>query len=170
MRFDVAVDTRHGLIDAPLQRADARLKIVFTLGLVVAIVATPLGAWRGLAAEGLLVAFLVGVSGVPPADLGRRWLGYAVLFGFLTLTVAPGRPERAEMGLGLVAFSLLVKDSRAFLATTELRGRTAIRVCFANWRTTSADVEEIVRSLNADGSRAAGGSGSRKAAAELAPT
>jgi glutamate/tyrosine decarboxylase-like PLP-dependent enzyme len=36
---------------------------------------------------------------------------------------------------------------RAFLASTRLRGRVAIRFCFVNWRTTAADVEEVVRLL-----------------------
>ncbi len=33
---------------------------------------------------------------------------------------------------------------RAFLSSTRLRGRVAIRFCFVNWRTTTADVEEVV--------------------------
>ena len=37
---------------------------------------------------------------------------------------------------------------RAFLSSTSLRGRVAIRFCFINWRTTTADVEEVVRLLH----------------------
>ncbi|HKA05741.1 MAG TPA: aminotransferase class V-fold PLP-dependent enzyme [Gemmataceae bacterium] len=33
---------------------------------------------------------------------------------------------------------------RAFLSSTRLRGAFAIRMCFINWRTTAADVDEIV--------------------------
>jgi glutamate/tyrosine decarboxylase-like PLP-dependent enzyme len=36
---------------------------------------------------------------------------------------------------------------RAFLSTTRLRGRVALRMCFVNWRTTAADVEEVVGRL-----------------------
>lgn len=46
--------------------------------------------------------------------------------------------------------SLLValRDSgRAFLSSTKLRGAFAIRMCFVNWRTTAADVDEIVELL-----------------------
>jgi len=36
---------------------------------------------------------------------------------------------------------------RAFLSTTRLRGAFAIRMCFINWRTSSADVDEVIRLL-----------------------
>lgn len=36
---------------------------------------------------------------------------------------------------------------RAFLSSTRLHGRFALRMCFINWRTTSRDVEEIVSLL-----------------------
>ena len=42
---------------------------------------------------------------------------------------------------------------RAFATTTRLNGRTALRVCFVNWRTTAADVEEVVRLLTEIGVR-----------------
>ena len=38
-------------------------------------------------------------------------------------------------------------SGRAFLSTTKLNGKTALRLCFVNWRTTAADVDEIVRML-----------------------
>jgi aromatic-L-amino-acid decarboxylase len=50
----------------------------------------------------------------------------------------------------------LEKTGRAFLATTRLGGRTPLRYCFVNWRTTTADVEEIVSTLSAIGGRLAG--------------
>lgn len=41
-----------------------------------------------------------------------------------------------------------VRDSgRAFLSSTRLNDRVALRFCFVNWRTTAGDVEEIVRLL-----------------------
>jgi cobalt/nickel transport system permease protein len=103
--------------DAPLQRLDPRWKLIATLLYVLAVVATPIGWWRLLAAEGLLLAFLIGVSGVSPRQLAMRWLGFLVLFGFLTLMVAPARPERREYGLAVVVCAILVKDALAFLAT-----------------------------------------------------
>jgi aromatic-L-amino-acid decarboxylase len=36
-------------------------------------------------------------------------------------------------------------SGRAFLSSTRLHGRVAVRLCFVNWRTTAADVEEVVR-------------------------
>ena len=38
----------------------------------------------------------------------------------------------------------LLRTGRAFLSTTRLNRQTTLRFCFVNWRTTAADVEEIV--------------------------
>ena len=66
---------RLGNTDGLLQLLDARLKLLATLAFVVGVVATPVGWWGLLAAEGLVLTFLIGLSGVPPRDLLRRWLG-----------------------------------------------------------------------------------------------
>jgi hypothetical protein len=42
-------------------------------------------------------------------------------------------------------------EGRAFLSSTRLGGRVALRLCFVNWRTTAADVEEVVQRLEALG-------------------
>ncbi len=47
----------------------------------------------------------------------------------------------------------LLRTGRAFLSTTRLHGCTTLRFCFVNWRTTAADVEEIVRLLQDIGAR-----------------
>jgi aromatic-L-amino-acid/L-tryptophan decarboxylase len=46
-----------------------------------------------------------------------------------------------------------VRTGRVFLATTRVAGVVAQRFCFVNWRTTTADVEEIVRLLRDIGQR-----------------
>ena len=112
---------------APLQRLDARWKLIATVGYVVLVVATPVGWWGLLAAEGLALAFLIGLSGVPPRTLAARWVGFLVLFGFLTVMVSPARPERATHGLAAVALTLLAKDTLAFLATLLLVQVTPFR-------------------------------------------
>ena len=115
MRLDFL--ERYSDDDAPLQRLDARWKLLATVGYVILVVLTPVGRWQALAAEGLVLAFLVGISGVPPRDLAWRWLGFIALFGFLAAAVAPARPERAEFGLAAVSLTIFAKDSLAFLAT-----------------------------------------------------
>ncbi|HLJ96609.1 MAG TPA: aminotransferase class V-fold PLP-dependent enzyme [Gemmataceae bacterium] len=50
-------------------------------------------------------------------------------------------------------------SGRAFLSSTRLRGRVAIRLCFVNWRTTAADVEEVVRLVESVGESLAHTSG-----------
>jgi glutamate/tyrosine decarboxylase-like PLP-dependent enzyme len=46
--------------------------------------------------------------------------------------------------LNLRLIDALRATGRAFLSSTRLGGRVAIRFCFVNWRTTAADVEEVV--------------------------
>lgn len=58
--------------------------------------------------------------------------------------------------LNLAMLEELRKTGRAFLSSTRLNGRVAVRICFINWRTTSGDVDEIVRLLREIGGRLAG--------------
>ncbi len=46
--------------------------------------------------------------------------------------------------LNLALCERLRETGRAFLSTTRLAGKVALRLCFVNWRTTAADVEEVV--------------------------
>ncbi len=111
----------------PLHDLDPRIKLIATVVYVVAVVVTPPAAWRVLAGEGLLLALVVGVSGVAPRALFRRWLGFLTLVGFLVAVVAPGHPARADLGLVGVALALLVRNSLAFLAMMVLVHVTPFR-------------------------------------------
>ena len=44
-------------------------------------------------------------------------------------------------------FEEIMAGGRAFLSTTRLNGKLALRLCSVNWRTTAGDVEEVVRLL-----------------------
>jgi len=63
--------------------------------------------------------------------------------------------------LNLAIIEELRATGRAFISSTRLRGRVALRFCFVNWRTTTADVEEIVRLLKEIGTRLASGCSAR---------
>ena len=115
---------RHSAGSGPLHRLDARLKLIAAVIFVVVVIATPPGAWRGFGAEGLLLAFAIGLAGIPPRELARRWLGLFVLVGFLTLMVAPAHPARARYGLAVVAASILIKNGLALATMLVLAGTT----------------------------------------------
>jgi aromatic-L-amino-acid decarboxylase len=57
--------------------------------------------------------------------------------------------------LNLQLIDALRATGRAFLSSTRLRGRVALRMCFVNWRTTAVDVEEIVQLLGTLGAQLA---------------
>jgi glutamate/tyrosine decarboxylase-like PLP-dependent enzyme len=66
----------------------------------------------------------------------------------------PPRIEVEEQDLDRLNLALveeLRKTGRAFVSSTLLRGRVALRFCFVNWRTTAGDVEEVVGLLTALG-------------------
>jgi cobalt/nickel transport system permease protein len=125
---------RHSGGTGPLHQLDARLKLIVALVFILAVVATPIGAWQAFGVEGLMLAFAIGLAGIPPRVLGRRWLGLVVLVGFLALLVAPAHPARASYGLGVVASSIVIKNGLALLAVLVLAGITPFHKLLAALR------------------------------------
>jgi cobalt/nickel transport system permease protein len=122
MRFEGA-NCRNGSA-GPLHRLDARIKLVVALSFILIVLGTPFGAWTALGVEALFLAFVIGVAGIPPRELARRWLALFVLLGFLTLMVAPANPARARFGLWVVASTILFKNSLAVLTMLVLADTT----------------------------------------------
>lgn len=115
---------RYHDLAGPLQRLDARWKLLFALCFVTAVVLTPVGWWTSLGIGGLVIVFIIGLAGLPPGRLFQRWLGFLVLVGFVSLLAAPGHPARAEHGLPAILVALLAKNSLAFLMMLALAGTT----------------------------------------------
>lgn len=122
MRFDGLERHREG--SGPLHRLDARVKLIAALALIVAVIAMPVAAWRWYGAAGMVLAFVIGLSGIPPRELGRRWLGLFVLVAFLVAMIAPAHPERARYGLAAVTASILIKNGLALMTMIVLAGTT----------------------------------------------
>jgi glutamate/tyrosine decarboxylase-like PLP-dependent enzyme len=86
--------------------------------------------------------------------LSRRQLS-VICFRYLPAGFRP-RDEKDEQYLDRLNLALIDElraTGRAFLSSTRLRKRVALRFCFVNWRTTAADVEEVVRLLTEIGGR-----------------
>jgi aromatic-L-amino-acid/L-tryptophan decarboxylase len=76
--------------------------------------------------------------------------------GIVCFRYLPSGYQGSQEQLDLLQQSIneeLTRTGRAFLSTTRLHGRTTLRFCFVNWRTTAADVEEIVGLLKTIGDR-----------------
>jgi glutamate/tyrosine decarboxylase-like PLP-dependent enzyme len=58
-----------------------------------------------------------------------------------------GLDEAGLDALNIFVARELLASGRAFLSSTRLHGQFALRMCFINWRTTEADVEEVVNLL-----------------------
>jgi glutamate/tyrosine decarboxylase-like PLP-dependent enzyme len=99
------------------------------------------------------------------AELAQRLLEGAGRFEILSprqlsIVCFRYRPGGQADDAALDALNLAITDAlratgRAFLSSTRLHGHVALRFCFVNWRTTSADVEEVVRLLAEIGDRLA---------------
>ena len=102
------------------------------------------------------------------ANYGQRLLEEAGCFEILSpraLSIVGFRyvpPEFTSQGaeadrrldtLNLALVEALRATGRAFISSTRLDGRVALRFCFVNWRTTAADVEEVVGLLRTLGQR-----------------
>ncbi|QDV33315.1 energy-coupling factor transporter transmembrane component T family protein [Tautonia plasticadhaerens] len=111
----------------PLHRLDARVTLTAALFFVVAVVATPFGAWRPLGVSGMLLAFLVGISGIPAGALLRRGLALLPVVLMLAAIVAPSHPEAAELGPWRVGLTIVAKNGLTILAVLLLAHVTAFR-------------------------------------------
>ena len=109
---------------SPLHRLDSRIKLAFAFCFVIGVVVTPISSWKCLALEGFILAFLIGLAGLPPWQLMLRWLAFFCLVGFVASLASPVHPARAEFGLTVVILSILVKNSLAFLMMLLLAGTT----------------------------------------------
>ncbi|QEH33488.1 Nickel transport protein NikQ [Aquisphaera giovannonii] len=99
----------------PLDRLDARLKVVASVLYVIAVIAVPHGRWRILGVLALALLFVIGLSGTSPRILLRRWAGLLALVAVLAFTVAPGIAERSGRGAFEVASMILAKNGLALL-------------------------------------------------------
>jgi glutamate/tyrosine decarboxylase-like PLP-dependent enzyme len=118
-----------------------------------------IGWFRDLVAHGCRLAeFAQGLlEGSPRFEiLSRRQLSI-VCFRYIP---AHFRAEHEEVQQRLDRLNLAVVDrirasGRAFLSSTRLDGRVAVRLCFVNWRTTAGDVEEVLRLVEEVGEQVA---------------
>ncbi len=70
--------------------------------------------------------------------------------------VPAGRQDEADLDrLNLAIIEGVRATGRAFFSSTRLDGRVALRLCFVNWRTTAADVEEVIRLITDAGAKLA---------------
>lgn len=109
---------------SPATGQDARWQLLATLAFVLAVATTPLGAWRWVGGEALLLAFVAGLARVPVGPLFRRWLAFLLLVGCLTAVLSLGRPTIPGMGRAEMMLAILAKNSLAFLAMMVLAAAT----------------------------------------------
>jgi cobalt/nickel transport system permease protein len=102
---------------------DPRWLVVATVAFVLLVVATPPTAWRAFVIEGLVLSFFMGLSGLSPRTLLRRWLAFLVLVVFLAAMVALGRSRSAGQGAIFEVFAgVVAKNGLAFGAMLILGG------------------------------------------------
>lgn len=100
--------------DGPLQRCDARVKLLTAVAFVVVVVAAPSGSWRLLGAMATVLAAVAVIGRVSPLRVAKRWLGFVVLVGFLAMLASGAVAERTGLPRGVVVLDLIVRNSLAF--------------------------------------------------------
>ena len=143
------------------RRLDPRWALLGCLGFVVAVILTPLGAWKALGSEALLLAFFVGYLGVNLGSLARRWLGLCPLLVVLAVLLGISHPARAgEHAAGLVAVLALglVYSAVTLIQTLRRLGCPALVVSTLHFmnRYSHVLVEERNRMLIASRARSFG--------------
>jgi cobalt/nickel transport system permease protein len=98
--------------------------LLATFVFVILVVTTPFTSWGWMIGEAIVLGLMIALARVPILGLLRRWLTFLPLVGFLALTVAPGHPDRAILGLPAVVGLLLARNSLAFLAVIALSAKT----------------------------------------------
>ena len=114
-------------VQGPLHRLDARLKLLATLALVIAVVLLPIGVWRPLGAAAILLALLVGISGVAPGLLLRRGLAVLPVVFLLAVMIAPSHPMAQSLGPWVVGGTILAKNCVTILSVLLLAHVTPFR-------------------------------------------
>jgi cobalt/nickel transport system permease protein len=99
---------------------DPRWVLLGCLAYVIAVVLTPFQAWQVLAAEALLLAFLVGLLGIDPGRLARRWVALCPALLVLGLMIGLANPARADLGVVGVALALTGRNGLALAAALSL--------------------------------------------------
>ncbi len=129
MRLDLAATGAWGAspsqASGPMQRLDARIKIVVVLGLVLVAVLTPPTAPMVLIGLALVLSFFAGLSGLDPVIVLRRWLSLLVVVLVFALAAAQGHPDRATLGYAGVLLALVAKNGLAVLSLVLLSQTTA---------------------------------------------
>jgi len=118
--------------DSPIHRLDARVKLILTLAFIVAVTASPAGAWLSYALFLIAIGFIVGLSRIQPSVIFKRSL-IAIPFALAALTliftqegtrVAAFELARWTLSIsheGIIAFvSILAKAWLSVLAATAL--------------------------------------------------
>jgi aromatic-L-amino-acid decarboxylase len=76
---------------------------------------------------------------------------------FRFVPVGSRRDDDELNDLNLAVVDEVRRTGRAFLSSTRLGKQVALRLCFINWRTTAADVEEVLSLIEETGQRLAEG-------------
>ena len=101
-------------------RLDSRWALPACLGYVFLVVLTPLGYWKLIGAESLVLFFTLGLLGINIGQLIRRLLGFLPLLVLLGVLVALSHPGRGVAGVSGIAVAIVCRNSLALAAVLTL--------------------------------------------------
>jgi cobalt/nickel transport system permease protein len=138
--------------DSPIHRLDARIKLILSLAFVVAITASPPGAWLSYGLFLIAIGFVVGLSHVPPSMILKRSL-VAIPFALAALTLIFTQEGTiiATLPLGWWTVSISYEGVIAFISILAKAWLSVLMATTLVTTTTFPDLVAAMRSLKVPG-------------------
>jgi cobalt/nickel transport system permease protein len=78
---------------------------------IIVVAFTPITALKVLAVEFILLCFLLGIAGVNPEKIWRKWRSLLLTLLFLSVFVALGHPLRPRLGMIALLQAIILKNA-----------------------------------------------------------
>jgi cobalt/nickel transport system permease protein len=131
--------------DSPIHRLDARIKLILTLAFVVAITASPAGAWLSYALFLLAIGFVVGLSRVRPSLIFKRSL-VAIPFALAALTLIFTREGTIIATLPLAWWTVSI-SYEGIIAFVSILAKAWLSVLMATTLVTTTSFPDLVAAM-----------------------
>jgi cobalt/nickel transport system permease protein len=131
--------------DSPIHRLDARVKLILTLAFVVAITASPAGAWLSYALFLMAIGLVVGLSRVQPSMILKRSL-VAIPFALAALTLIFTRDGTKIATLPLARWTLSI-SYEGIIAFVSILVKAWLSVLMATTLVTTTTFPDLVAAM-----------------------
>jgi cobalt/nickel transport system permease protein len=131
--------------DSAIHRLDARIKLILTLAFVVAVTASPAGAWLSYALFLVPIGVVIGLSRIHPSVILKRSL-IAIPFALAALTLIFTREGTTVTSLQLARWSISVRYE-GIIAFVSILAKAWLSVLVATTLVTTTSFPHLVAAM-----------------------